>query len=234
MRRESIVIGIFVILLSSWAEGQMAQAPQPGPAPGLLVDIWAHKMFIRCVGPVGGGPTVILEAGGGGSSNAWSRVQGLLSPHVRSCAYDRAGLGRSEPGPAPRTTRQEAFELHALLEAAKIPGPFVLVGHSIGGLLVRLYAEQYGSSVVGFVLVDPTHESDVLGSVRCGGWVRLREKATAVLGTAITLEFFPGAPGRPQEVRVTGAGPKPRVSQKLASFAPASAELREFEGESTL
>jgi len=73
--------------------------------------------------------------------------------------------------------RQEVFELHALLEAAKVPGPFVLVGHSIGGLLVRLYTEQYGSNVVGVVLVDPTHESSVLGSVRYGGWVRLREKA---------------------------------------------------------
>jgi pimeloyl-ACP methyl ester carboxylesterase len=179
MNRASSVIEILVILLNSLSAGQMAQTPPPGPAPGLLIDIWGHKMFIRCVGPAGGSPTVILEAGGGGSSNAWSRVQGLLSPRVRSCAYDRAGLGRSEPGPAPRTMRQEAFELHALLEAAKIPGPFVLVGHSIGGLLVRLYAEQYGSSVVGFVLVDPTHESDVLGSVRYGGWVRLREKATA-------------------------------------------------------
>jgi pimeloyl-ACP methyl ester carboxylesterase len=179
MRRAPSVIGILVIWLGSLAEGQMAQAPAPGPAPGFLVDIWGHKMFIRCVGPADGQPTVILEAGGGGSSNGWSRVQGLLSPRVRSCVYDRAGLGRSEPGPAPRTMRQEVFELHALLEAAKIPGPFVLVGHSIGGLLVRLYAEQYGASVVGFVLVDPTHESDVLGSVRYGGWVRLREKATA-------------------------------------------------------
>jgi pimeloyl-ACP methyl ester carboxylesterase len=74
--------------------------------------------------------------------------------------------------------RQEVFELHALLEAAKMPGPLVLVGQSIGGLLVRLYTEQYGNDIVGVVLVDPTHESDVLGSLRYGGWVRLREKAT--------------------------------------------------------
>lgn len=70
------------------------------------------------------------------------------------------------------------FELHALLEAAKERGPFVLVGQSIGGLLVRLYAQQYGSDVAGMVLVDPTHESDVPGSVRYGGLVRLREKAS--------------------------------------------------------
>lgn len=166
-----------MLLRVSWAERTMAQTPA-GPAPGVLVDIGGHKLHLRCVGPAGGRPTVILEAGGGGFSNSWSLVQALLSSRVRTCAYDRAGLGWSEPGPAPRTMRQEVFELHALIEAAKVPGPFVLVGQSIGGLLVRLYAERYGSDVVGIVLVDPTHESDVLGSVRYGGWVRLREKAT--------------------------------------------------------
>jgi pimeloyl-ACP methyl ester carboxylesterase len=73
--------------------------------------------------------------------------------------------------------RQEVFELHALLEAAHVRGPFVLVGHSIGGLLVRLYADQFGSDVVGVVLADPTHESAVLYSVPLGRWVRLRELA---------------------------------------------------------
>jgi len=159
------------------AERTVAQAPQSGPAPGALVDIGGHKLHIRCIGPPSARPTVVLEAGGGGSSKDWSSVQDLLSSRVRTCSYDRAGLGWSELGPAPRTMRQEVFELHALLEAAKVPAPFVLVGQSIGGLLVRLYTKQFGSDVVGVVLVDPTHESAVLGSVRYGGMVRLREKA---------------------------------------------------------
>ena len=167
-----------VTVRGSLAERSVAQKPLPRPAPGVLVDIGSHKLHIRCVGPAGGRPTVILEAGGGAFSNSWSLAQDLLSSRVRACAYDRAGLGWSEPGPAPRTMRQEVFELHALLEAAKVPGPFVLVGHSIGGLLVRLYTERYGRDVIGVVLVDPAHESEVLGSVRYGGWVRLREKAT--------------------------------------------------------
>lgn len=176
--RSRLLLGV-VISLGVWcAEQTMAQKPPSGPAPGVLVDIGGHKLHLRCVGPAEGRPIVILEAGGGGSSKDWSLVQDRLSPRVRSCAYDRAGLGRSEPGPSPRTMRQEVFELHALLETAKVPGPFVLVGQSIGGLLVRLYAEQYGTDVVGVVLVDPTHESAMLGSVRYGGWVRLREKAT--------------------------------------------------------
>jgi pimeloyl-ACP methyl ester carboxylesterase len=74
--------------------------------------------------------------------------------------------------------RQEVFELHALLKAAKISGPLVLVGQSIGSLLVRLYAGQYPGEVVGMVLVDPTHESSVLYSVPLGRWIRLREQAT--------------------------------------------------------
>ncbi len=74
---------------------------------------------------------------------------------------------------------QNVFELHKLLKAASIKGPIILVGQSIGGLIVRLYTEQYGKDVAGLVLVDPTHESSMLGSMKYGGWVRLREKALA-------------------------------------------------------
>jgi pimeloyl-ACP methyl ester carboxylesterase len=177
-----LVILLAVISLTahaSWIGPISAQKTPSGPPPGVLVDIGKHKLHVRCVGPTGATPTVILEAGAGAFSKDWFLVQDILSPRVRTCAYDRAGLGWSEPGPAPRTLRQEVFELHALLEATKQPGPFVLVGHSLGGLLVRLYTEQYGRDVVGMVLVDPLHENAVVGSVRFGGWVRLREKATA-------------------------------------------------------
>lgn len=173
--RSVLLLGMAIIFGVALAPRVLAQAT----AEGALVDVGGHKLNLRCVGAPGKGPTVILEAGGGGSLRGWSKVQELLAPRVRSCAYDRAGLGRSEPGPGPRTMRQEVFELHLLLEAAKIPPPYVLVGQSIGGLLVRLYTERYGDDVVGVVLVDPTHESAVLGSLRYGGWVRLREKATA-------------------------------------------------------
>lgn len=167
---------LIIVMLLGFSSASIAQTPPSAPAPGGLVDIGGHKLHIHCVGPSDKKPTIILEAGGGGSSRDWSAVQNLLSANVRTCAYDRAGSGWSEAGPAPRTMRQEVFELHALLGAAKVPGPYVLVGQSIGGLLVRLYTEQYGGEVVGLVLVDPTHESDMLGSG--GGWVRLREKAT--------------------------------------------------------
>jgi pimeloyl-ACP methyl ester carboxylesterase len=164
-------------LLAAPLVGLLA-AQTPPSYPGVPIPVGGHMMHIHCIGPESAGPTVILEAGGGGSSSGWSRVQELLAPRVRSCAYDRAGSGASEPGPAPRTMKQEVFELHALLEATSIRGPFVLVGQSIGGLLVRLYTEKYGNDVVGLVLVDPTHESAVLYNLKKGGWVRLRELAT--------------------------------------------------------
>jgi pimeloyl-ACP methyl ester carboxylesterase len=87
-------------------------------------------------------------------------------------------MGWSETGPSPRTMKQEVFELHELLQAAGVSGPLVLVGHSIGGLNARLYANAHGSDVAGMVLVDPAHESSVLYSIPLGRWARMRELAS--------------------------------------------------------
>ena len=157
------------------------QRAPAGPPPGSLVDVGSHKLHIRCVGP-SGGPTAILDAGAGNFSTVWSAVQDLLAPRLRSCAYDRAGSGWSEPGPLPRTAKQEAFELHALLEAAKISGAVILVGHSYGAIIARRYVDRYGEDVAGVVLVDPAHENGRFGQMRPGDkearLVRLREQAS--------------------------------------------------------
>jgi pimeloyl-ACP methyl ester carboxylesterase len=142
-----------------------------------LVDIGNHKLFITEKGNKNAKFTVVFESGGGGSSQDWTKVISQLPSETRTVAYDRAGIGKSETGPLPQTMAQSVFELHQLLEAAKIKGPIILVGQSMGGLLVRLYTEHYGKNIAGLVLVDPTHESGFLGSMKYGGWVRLREKA---------------------------------------------------------
>lgn len=169
------VLLVVALVLSLMPAGTHAQQTEDMP-PGETFDIGGHKMHIRCQGPLNSPITVVFESGGGGAATDWSDVQSLLVD-IRTCAYDRAGLGWSEPGPLPRTMRQEVFELNELLKTARVHGPLVLVGHSLGGMLVRLYSQYYGEDVVGIVLVDPTTESSMLGSMRYGGWTRIREKA---------------------------------------------------------
>jgi pimeloyl-ACP methyl ester carboxylesterase len=168
---------IFAAAVSSLAiaAAPNGQIPRPsGSPPGVLVDIGSHKLHLVCAGPERAKPVVILEAGGGAYSTTWAAVQKTLAPRVRTCAYDRAGLGWSEDGPAPRTMRQEVRELHALLAAAKIPAPYVMTGHSIGGVLVRLYADEYPNEVSGVVLAAAMHESGRFGVIG-KGWVLVRD-----------------------------------------------------------
>jgi len=99
-----------------------------------------------------------MEAAIGETGLLWSLVQPAVAQLTRACVYDRAGLGWSDPSPRPRTAALMVEELHALLATAEIPGPYVLVGHSLGGLLVRLYAARYPQEVTGLVLVDSAHE----------------------------------------------------------------------------
>lgn len=128
------------------------------PPLGRLVDVGGHHLHIHCMGE--GGPTVVFDAGLPGSSLSWCYVQPEIAKFARTCSYDRAGLGWSEPGPTPRSSEQIVEELHALLANAGIRPPYVLVGHSFGGLTVRLYASKYPDEVLGMVLVDPIHPEE--------------------------------------------------------------------------
>ncbi|MGZ4279445.1 MAG: alpha/beta fold hydrolase [Solirubrobacteraceae bacterium] len=135
---------------------QSATAPRTAPVivgPGRLVAIGGGRsLFLNCVGS--GGPTVVLEAGYGGNSLNWSAVQPRLGETTRTCAYDRAGLGNSLPIPGVHDAGDEIADLQALLEHAHIPPPYVLVGHSYGGLLVRLFAKAHPAETAGVVLVE--------------------------------------------------------------------------------
>lgn len=122
------------------------------PPQGQMVEVDGHKMHIHCLGE--GSPTVILAAGLDDFSIFWSQVQPEVAKVTRVCSYDRAGLGWSESGPDPRTSETMVKELHSLLVNSRVDAPYVLVGHSFGGALMRLYAHSYPDEVIGVVLVD--------------------------------------------------------------------------------
>lgn len=152
-----LAIPIALLALGASYEALMAAGDaERYPPPGRLVDIGGRRLHLHCVG--GGGPTVVFEAGHAGTSIDWALVQQQLAGEARVCAYERAGLGWSDPGPLPRTPERIVDDLRALLTAAGEPGPYVLVGHSLGGRYVRLFAETYPKDVAGVVLVDARGE----------------------------------------------------------------------------
>ncbi len=148
----AVLLGLTLLgaLYESLAEAAERRA---APPPGQLVDVGGYRLHLTCAGT--GGPTVVIEYGWGNSSASWSRsVQPAVAGTTRVCTYDRAGTGLSEAGPMPRTAWQFARELHTLLQRAQVPGPYVLVGHSLGGTTVRVFAHAYPAEVAGVVLIE--------------------------------------------------------------------------------
>jgi pimeloyl-ACP methyl ester carboxylesterase len=123
------------------------------PPPGKLVNLGTHRLHLREEGQ--GSPTIILEAGLMSTNLSWTDIRRKLAESYRVVTYDRAGLGWSDIGPMPRTAERIVDELHSLLELAAIPAPYVLVGHSFGGLTMPLFAARYPEKIAGMVLVDP-------------------------------------------------------------------------------
>jgi pimeloyl-ACP methyl ester carboxylesterase len=149
-----ILAGVFSLILvgailESAAEAADAKAYPP---PGKMVDVGGYRLHIHCTGA--GSPTVVIESGWGDSSAGWGWVQPEVAKTTRVCTYDRAGMGWSEASPQPRMAREYALELHNLLAKANEPGPYVLVGHSMGGYTILVYAHDYPAEVSGLVLID--------------------------------------------------------------------------------
>ncbi len=133
--------------------------------PGRLINIGAYRLHISCMGK--DNPVVVLDAGLGGFSLEWTKVQRELADKVTICAYDRAGYGWSDAGPSPRVTDQIVEELHALLTNAGLKSPYILVGHSFGGYNVQYFAKLYPELTAGLVLIDSSHpeQSDRLPDI---------------------------------------------------------------------
>jgi pimeloyl-ACP methyl ester carboxylesterase len=174
--------------------------------------VGGYQLHIQCTGT--GSPTVVLDAGLTGMSLDWYLVQAEIAKTSRVCSYDRAGMGWSDPGPQPRTPSRIAGELHTLLTNAGIPGPYVLVGHSLAGKNVRMFAIQHPDKVAGMVLVDARGESmdaNISPADRAAFEQEIADSATqyGVLRRLGLVRLIGadqwGAPAMPREIRTEGA-----------------------------
>lgn len=150
--RAAVLVGGVILAGTIYESVSEAADIQAYPPLGQMVDVGGYRLHLNCAGA--GSPTVVIEAGLGAWSLEWSGIQGEVANTTRVCTYDRAGMGYSEAGSLPRNAERFVTELHTLLDRANIAGPYVMVGHSLGGLTARIFAHNYPTEVAGVVLID--------------------------------------------------------------------------------
>jgi pimeloyl-ACP methyl ester carboxylesterase len=148
---------VLIIIISGFVINYKKFNPEP---IGKLIDIGGYRLHIIKKGQ--GTPAVILISGAKAFSFDWYFIQDNISKFTTVCSYDRPGLAWSDPGPEPRTFNQDVYELHELLLRSHIFPPYIMVGHSLGGIIARKYIKEYPNDVVGLVLVDATSENNFL------------------------------------------------------------------------
>jgi pimeloyl-ACP methyl ester carboxylesterase len=191
MRRHSRTSLLALVLVT--AAPLPAQQEDIGPPPGQLVDVGGRKLHMVCSGT--GAPTVILEAGASAFAIDWTLVQREIARTHRVCSYDRAGQGWSDASAA--NWRPEWEDLHVALDALREKPPYIMVGASRGGLLVRRYDVEFPNEVAGMVLIDPAHE-DRLFTMFQGKGVTIAELTGEQLRSTISLGTIPIPRRRPQ------------------------------------
>jgi pimeloyl-ACP methyl ester carboxylesterase len=185
---------------------------------GQRVDVGGYELYLYCTGEnQEGKATVVLESGLGATSAVWGRIQPEVAKTMRVCSYDRAGMGWSDPGSQPRDAKHIAQDLHTLLANAGIPGPYVLVGWSYGGLYIQEYAGLYGDEVAGLVLIDSSYPDQ---------WTSTPERRAQFKKVSLLFHLAP-ALSRMGVMRVIGllqpdpGLPEPFNQEFKASFAAA-------------
>jgi pimeloyl-ACP methyl ester carboxylesterase len=183
-------------------------SPSASPSPTSIdgrVDIGGRSLFLECAGE--GSPTIVMETGQGGPHTEWSKVVPAVQGSNRTCAYDRANIGASDKAPTPRTSADVVADLHRLLAAAGIAPPYLLVGHSLGGISMRLFATTYPKEVVGLVFVDPTPTTildDACGILDAAGCQEIRSEfepppsdGVDIIGSATDVQAAGSLPAVP-------------------------------------
>lgn len=154
-RRAFLYPGLVVLTLVAIGgafETVAAATAASGPATGRTYLVDGHRLYLSCAGH--GGPTVVLFNGLGERTESWAKVERTVSASSRVCVFDRAGEGRSGPGPGAQDGHQLSLDVHELLRVARIRGPFVVAGHSVGGVYALVYAGMYPGEVSGVALID--------------------------------------------------------------------------------
>jgi pimeloyl-ACP methyl ester carboxylesterase len=178
------VLVILVLLALGGVYERIAESTAPAVAMrGQLVNVGPYRLHLECTGS--GGPTVILEPGGGGSAATMGLIAPAVARNTRVCVYDRAGRGWSDFAASPPDGAQIATDLHTLLHRAHVPGPYMLAGHSFGGLYVRTYAAKYPDDVAGLVLIDSTAEHNTAVSApKPGSYSVLKHASSLIASTS--------------------------------------------------
>lgn len=189
------LFAIIAVLIVAGAVYQAVAAAQDRlnyPAPGQMVSVGDRRLHLVVTGEVSEYPTVILEEGMASFSSNWYWVQEELSKMIRVVSYDQAGLGWSDPAPEAFDAYQSARDLHTALENTGIGGPYVVAGHSYGGLVVRAFTDLYPDEVVGVVLVDASHPDQWvhIKSSNDGKTVAMANKITGVLASIGIVRLF--------------------------------------------
>jgi len=187
---------IFLALLSLLLSGSSAQVGKQPEAPGKLYDLGGYRLHLNVMGK--GGPTVVLCAGAGDFSFDWASVQPEVAKYVQVASYDRGGEAWSDLGPKPYTDKQAVFDLHRLLHKAGFKGPFILVGHSMGGSHIWQFAIDYPKEVVGMVLVDASCGKSMMNINGKEGWAASFSKGRVV--PAVRSKIGPDDPLTPKDV----------------------------------
>src|SRR5574340_1217591 len=207
------LIALAAVVVSVTAMGSVYEAmgrrkaAKDFPPPGKMVDIGGRSIQLDCRGT--GSPTVVFESGLDiHGSLSWAAVQDAVAETTRACTYSRAGIMWSDPGPVPRNGKSIAEDLHTALERGGERGPFVLVGHSLGGPYAMTFTKYFGNDVAGLVLVDPSHpeQTERFKKVRKTepSAMEYITKLGAALGWSGVVRavqpLFPGVPNQPPQV----------------------------------
>jgi len=214
-----------------------APTPPPGSefaVPQRLVDIGGRRLALHCSGT--GSPTVVFESPSGTAGWEWWRVQPKVAARTRACTYDRAGYGFSDPSPRPADAANAVDDLHALLKAAGLAPPYVLVGSSFGGAVAQLFAWTHPGEVQGLVLVEPMHEDEqVRADALTHGAISDEEKEGTALGDGCAAQAARGLDPKAEAYEDCIGGPDPSLPPDVAAvdlklrLAPAWWRLRQAE-----